>query len=435
MLALFLDGFDEIDHDSKRKKAKEILDLAGRYGESIVFVSSRPDESFASWDIFSVYKVCPLSKDQARLLVEKIPYDCEIKANFIRKLDSGLYDAHRGFLVNPLLVLMMLITFEQFAEIPAKIHLFYEYAFEALFVKHDASKRGGFIRRRRINLALDDYRRLFSYFCVISYMSESFTFTQAAALEVMGNSILASQIEAKKEDMIEDLASCTCVLVQDGLDLTFSHRSFHEYFVAYFFARVKTDEFSKVASKLILRTGDSVFLMMSEMNNEVFEEHWALPELDRMCGSVADIDPQLNPIKFFEAIMVQDIMIDVSKYDNGNGKITFVFTEDNLYGLLVRAKLYNIYGMFDHVFDDDTESYEDTVLVDKILSGELPVAGGVKGRDSCTFIPAEKDEEWFRSTSVGRGAIAEKNELIKLRNIVKNRVEKRKNGIKFILGL
>ena len=182
MIALFLDGYDEIDHDRRRKRAREIISLAGRYNESIIFVSSRPDEAFIGWERFTNYQLSAFTENQVRALVQRIPYDENIKALFVKKLDTGLYETHKEFLRNPLLTLMMLITLEQFAEIPAKIHLFYEHAFEALFRWHDVTKSGGFQRKRHVSIALDDYRRLFSYFCTISYLKEIFRFTESSAL-------------------------------------------------------------------------------------------------------------------------------------------------------------------------------------------------------------------------------------------------------------
>ena len=35
---------------------------------------------------------------------------------------------------------MMLMTFDEFAEIPSKMHVFYEQAFNVLYNKHDATK-------------------------------------------------------------------------------------------------------------------------------------------------------------------------------------------------------------------------------------------------------------------------------------------------------
>jgi hypothetical protein len=146
-----------------------------------------------------------------------------------------------------------------------------------LFVRHDATKSGGFQRRRHVSIALDDYRRLFSYFCAISYREEKFRFSKSTALEILSKSIAFSQIDVRKEDMLEDLMQDTCMLARDGLDYVFSHYSYQEYFVAYFFARIKVEEFQRAADQLMRRGSmDNVFLMVSEMNNEKFEEAWAL---------------------------------------------------------------------------------------------------------------------------------------------------------------
>jgi predicted NACHT family NTPase len=141
-LILFLDGFDEIDYDKRKERERQINEVAARYPELWTFVSSRPADTFASWEKFHVFKVQPFTKKQVESLVSKIPYDEEAKAIFRRKLSDGLYNTHKEFLANPLLTIMMLITLEQFAEVPAKIHLFYEYAFEALFGRHDVTKGG-----------------------------------------------------------------------------------------------------------------------------------------------------------------------------------------------------------------------------------------------------------------------------------------------------
>src|ERR1700730_3712649 len=103
--------------------------------------------------------------------------------------------------------------------------------------------------------------------------------------------------------MLEDLVQCTCMLARDGLDYVFNHRSFQEYFVAYFFARIKVEEFERVAPRLMDRLMDNVFLMMSEMNKEKFEESWALPQLNSLCEITKEIDPAANPIGFLRALV------------------------------------------------------------------------------------------------------------------------------------
>ena len=443
MIALFLDGYDEIDHDQRGKRAREINSLGGRYNESTIFVSSRPDESFIGWERFNVYHLSHFTEAQVRALIQKIPYEESVKALFVKKLDAGLYKTHKEFLVNPLLTLMMLITLQQFAEVPAKIHLFYEYAFEALFVRHDATKSGAFQRRRHVSIALDDYRRLFSYFCAISYMKEAFSFTESTALEILSQSIAASQIDVKKEDMLEDLAQCTCMLAKDGLDYVFNHRSFQEYFVAYFFARVKVEQFEQVAPRLIVRgLMDNVFLMISEMNKEKFEESWALPQLNNRCKITKDIDPEANPLGFFMATgSGENLALLFGLGLPAHLLIHSGHAEQTDIKLVTKNNLFKVYGALDRL----TKVYschrnDDLLFLKKLKDGEIlkndKRFNQYRTEDKRAAIPirvTEADNGWFKETAMGQCAIVEKRELNQLRAEVSKRVEQRKAGLASIL--
>jgi hypothetical protein len=104
----------------RTKRAKEILNISNENDKLILYISSRPDDIFSGWEHFSIYKLNDLTKSQVELLVKKLPCDDEIKDLFFKKMESGLYKTHQEFLVNPLLVIMMAVTLEQFAEIPGK---------------------------------------------------------------------------------------------------------------------------------------------------------------------------------------------------------------------------------------------------------------------------------------------------------------------------
>lgn len=134
-------------------------------------------------------------------------------------MSEGLFESHKQFLTNPLLTIMMLITLEQFAEVPAKIHLFYEYAFEALFGRHDATK-AGFQRKRHTSLPLDDFKRLFAYFCMLTYARQIKSFSSDQTLDFIQRAISSSQINVDKALFRRDLIESTCMLVLDGLEYT-----------------------------------------------------------------------------------------------------------------------------------------------------------------------------------------------------------------------
>jgi hypothetical protein len=430
MLVLFLDGYDEIDHDKRTKRAREITSLAGRYDNLIIFISSRPDDSFSGWERFHTFRLEHFTKPQVTALIEKIPYDEDIKALFMKKLEGGLYETHKEFLVNPLLTTMMLVTLAQFADVPAKIHLFYEYAFEALFARHDVTK-GGFRRKRHVDVPLDDYRRLFAYFCTISYLRETFSFSQATALEVLENGIRSSQIDVKKDEMLEDLSSCTCMLVRDGLDYVFSHRSFQEYFVAYFFSRVKVDEFPRVAPRLVARgTLDNVFVMISEMNKEKFEEVWALPQLSAMWETMEGFDVENDPVGYVMAV-----------YETSDGAL---FPEARLTTLRqststkssTRHTLYRVYNLFERINSQLSDIYErDGLLVERIKKGQLlkddkrfqPLRGD-NSSAIFQFKLQRSDNLWLKESSFVPFAQVEVREVSHLLSELRERVAQRQAG-------
>lgn len=443
LLVLFLDGFDEVDHDRRAKRSREIRALANKFPSTILFVSGRPDETFHGWERFHIYHVKPFTEAQVRLLIDKVPYDNDIKELFRKKLDQGLFSTHKEFLVNPLLTLMMLITLEQFAEVPSKIHLFYEYAFEALFSKHDATKAGAFHRKRYVTLALDDYRRLFSYFCTVSYVDEAFRFSEIAALEYLDRSTKASQIVVDKNSMLSDLEHCTCMLARDGLELVFSHRSFQEYFVAFFFARVKGGDLGQAAAKLLLRGNtDSVMLMISEMNKERFEETWALPQLERMYALTKDIDASSDPINFALTLHETDSFGVRIEDDN----ILFIETPKrnsrSISASAVRHSLYKIYEMFDVIHARVQKPKDgDANFVQMWRSGELALSEPLRiqhrsaNRDFAEGRVTRADGRFFASTYAGRFFAEEQRQLNRLLGEVRERVEARKNGLASILGV
>jgi len=134
---------------------------------------------------------------------------------------------------------------------------------------------------------------------MITYLNEMFTFSSEVLLEKIQQSITSSQIDVDKVKFRNDLTESTCMLVLDGLEYTFSHRSFQEYFAAYFLCRVKTDEFERILPSLVQRGSfDNVLNMVSEMNKEKFEESWALPVLKILCESVKGIDARKNCIGY-----------------------------------------------------------------------------------------------------------------------------------------
>jgi hypothetical protein len=204
---------------------KQIFSLREQYPELILIVSSRPDPDnrFQSWTKFHICRVQPMTQPQVTELVEKLDYDSQIKRKFLKSLKDSLFATHESFLSNPLLCIMMLITFEQYGHIPDKMHIFYEHAFDALFFRHDTAKEGVYRRKTHGNLPIDEFRDCLSAFCIISYSKERFSFTHTEVLDTIKSAMNLERKQIDPADFLKDLVECVCLLQMEGLHYVFTH--------------------------------------------------------------------------------------------------------------------------------------------------------------------------------------------------------------------
>lgn len=294
---ILLDGFDEVPLDLRRTVGQQITALARKYDQNWIIVSSRPDTIFSNWTDFNVYDMSPVTKQQACSLVEKLPYNEEIKSNFLKELHDTLYVKHRSFLSNPLLLSIMLLTYSQDAEIPNKLNVFYGNAYDALFQRHDAMK-GGFTRQRYSSLDSQDFAGVFSAFALTSYDARAIQMPRNTALDFISKASKIVGIPTKAEAFLADAVQSVCLLVDEGLWVSFAHRSFQEYFVARFIESANPE----IQRKLLLRYSirfpqDNTLLLLNEMNPGLVNRLFLLPTLNEL-SSIVGSDDVLQPDRF-----------------------------------------------------------------------------------------------------------------------------------------
>ncbi len=240
------DGFDEVKREISQKVTRQIIDMSDKYPKNHYIVSSRPLDGFGGWNSFQELSPEPLTKSQALSLINKLDYDPSVKERFYKKLDESLFVNYNSFASNPLLLTIMLLTYERKSSIPDKLNDFYEQAFGTLFFDHDALKN--YERDIRSKLGYEEFKRAFSYFCFKSFFSSDFSFSKSKALGYI-ETIKQKQIidsDFKSEDFLEDLTGSVCVLIHDGLDYKFTHRSFQEYFAAVYTMQLDDSSQSKL---------------------------------------------------------------------------------------------------------------------------------------------------------------------------------------------
>jgi hypothetical protein len=306
------DGFDEVAKEKRQSLTKQILDIAANNPDCTIVISSRPDSLFESWQSFSIFGVQPLSQGQVLSIIEKIKYDDSAKKKFSERIKKDLWARHQSFLSSPLLATMMLMTFSQFADIPDKVHLFYDQAFDTLFYKHDAVKEL-YQRKMYTDLTSDIFRKFFSLFCLVSYYDQVFEFSEGAIREYIEKGLKIEGAELNIEDFLKDLTESICILQKDGVNYVFSHRSFQEYFCAYCLDRILQAHAGPILERIAERHTDTTIPMLFDMNKDVVEKNLVQPFLARVSKDVGDVRKKgfiQRHFLFFESALRLDFYRD-----------------------------------------------------------------------------------------------------------------------------
>ena len=285
---LLLDGLDEIGANAVERFERELEAFTDKYAENMYVLSSRPYQSFVSYDRFSLLWLMEFSQKQAMQLIDRLEFrsdEPEIKEKFHAVLVKDLFDTHSSFTQNPLLLTIMLLTFEQYAEVPSKMHIFYREAFEVLAKRHDASK-GAYKRVLKTGLSVDTFADYMAELCFRSYNDEKFEMTAeefAGYFNILNARNVSNDTKTTASDFLEDLCLGLCLLYREGNNYLFTHRSFQEYFCALFFSKQK-DKFITRLGDFFARNqrrmfSDNIFFMLYDMIPEKVEEYILLPYL------------------------------------------------------------------------------------------------------------------------------------------------------------
>ncbi|GHV14165.1 hypothetical protein FACS1894219_09910 [Clostridia bacterium] len=129
---LFLfDGLDEMSSTVEKRFISKLEELTDKYPDNIFIISSRP-AMFSQFQRFTILHLQPFNKKQSLELIDKLDFRVDepaIKTKFRDLLEKTLWHTHSAFTENPLLLTIMLMTFEHFSDLyvreAQRRHLFF----------------------------------------------------------------------------------------------------------------------------------------------------------------------------------------------------------------------------------------------------------------------------------------------------------------------
>lgn len=364
------DGYDEVEDKLKNTIKEEIMKFSFKYNKNYFIVSSRPSSEFISWENFLELKSLHLNKEQAVSMIKKLKYDVRVKESFCKDLENGLFENYYTFASIPLLLIIMLLTYEATATIPNKLNEFYEQAFSVLFNKHDATK-GLYAREIRSKLGYESFKKAFSYFCFRTYFEAKYSFnhSEISFFITKINDKKLEIPEIKSRDFLYDLMYSVCMILEDGLEYKFIHRSFQEYFAA-IYVRNLNDEKQKNFFKNYLNKGvgnnDTSFY---QILYELQKERFILNILEPFINEVEEnINKKIEEKHYSEKKALFEVQFPFVKFSSDKEKKQIILkTKEDLYyrkidkfKFLIKRN-FRIQNLFDSYRDFEKKFVEDTI--------------------------------------------------------------------------
>jgi hypothetical protein len=351
---LLFDGLDEIKSDYRKKFERDLENFADKFTDNMFVISSRPTGAFVSFHRFTILDLCPFNKVQALSLIEKLDFRTDepgIKEHFRKELETRLFITHREFTENPLLLTIMLMTYEQFADIPSKMHIFYKEAYVALSQKHDASK-GAFKRTLRTGLTADQFADYFAEFCARTYRDEKFEFSETQFDKYFNemHELARGSQNITAADFRTDLTDNMCLMYYESGKYHFTHRSFQEYFCALYFSKQKDKNLGAIGNlfenKRRRFDSDKTFSMLYDMIPDKIDEYVFEPFLENL---FQECDQKKEYWTFLEK------MYPILYYDRGEaGNESVNQPESFLYNFIIQKE-----GIAGYLDNEDLPEDED----------------------------------------------------------------------------
>lgn len=231
------DGYDEISESNRSAVAADISKFITAAPDNWFVMTSRDEASLSAFPDFQRFTIKPLEKSEAYQLLRLYDKDGYCAEELIKKLEEGAYTNVHEFLTNPLLTSLLFKSFEFKRAIPIRKHIFYRQVFEALFETHDLMKED-YQRDKRSGLDIDQFDELLRYLSFLTYKSGKFSYSKDELLAYIDKTKqLTTHKSIISSRVVHDLTHSVPLMVEEGNDIRWVHRSMQEYFAAQWVCR------------------------------------------------------------------------------------------------------------------------------------------------------------------------------------------------------
>lgn len=308
-VSLFLDAFDEISKDYILDTFSTIENFALDYKELKIIVSSRPDHDIKFSNYFESFCVNPYNEDDQKELINILVPDPANREILVSSIENSTPEIKK-ILTTPLMIGLYIKKFNIDFTPPENITSFYKNLFEVVAVTHDRTK-GGFIRKSLSELSQEKLEKVFERFCFECYKIDKSSFERAEIIKILD--ICLSKLEIKEcsaQQVLNDFCNYLCLIIKDGTNHTFIHRSIFEFYVAFFASNLSENN----AKKLIPTIKNmNILKFLKSLNTYYFNKYYLKQEIESYLRFLDIIDIKKRSIPYKVASLFQ-----ICEHNNSN---------------------------------------------------------------------------------------------------------------------
>ena len=297
------DGYDEIFSEHKDRITNEIEEFVDLYNKNSFIITSRPGANAESLQRFDNLYVQPLDNKQIKEFVSlqfKNHENKESIGKIISVIDKPDNQDYKDYLSSPLLLSMFIFTFNNYPELPKTKSKFYWNVFDTLCTKHDAfTKKGFWLHERKSKLLNEEFENLLRWFSYLTFFKGRYNFDQEylkTQIKIIKDKL---NISASIDDLIYDLSVSISILIQDGTDYTFPHKSLQEYFTASLIKGLNEKQKEEIYCnkfknlKRLSRGGNSNFYKLCyELDKYYFSKYFLIKETEEFLSKITNTNDE-----------------------------------------------------------------------------------------------------------------------------------------------
>lgn len=322
-----LDGYDEIYHNKVDIITDQINKFIDLYHNNKFVITSRPGSNSELLPRFNNFSVNSLTKKESKDFITKQlkirwkDNSQELINNLSNVIDDKKYKDVSTYLKNPLLLSMFMLTYEVKSNIPQKRSDFYANVFDVLCLEHNALSKPGYQHEKQSDLSNSDIEKILEFFSFSTYIKGVYSFDYSSLkseLNIISNKKYKN-ISFQSEKLINDITVSIPILLKEGLEYKYIHRSLQEYFSCLFIKNLddkfKEKIYSKSLTEISLKSNDSFFNFWNlciEIDKNSFITYFLIPTLEKFLSKIDFTSESFIVESFFKLIDIQ-LLIEFHK--------------------------------------------------------------------------------------------------------------------------